>query len=81
MESGKLTNSQIVDLARCISTTAMESIALKYLGIEQATIDTLQDDSNGAEAFKRSIIRHWMYRNSGPNQVQVSFFLFYCNDL
>ena len=51
----------------------MESIALKYLGIEQETIDTLREDSNGTEAFNRSIIRNWMYRNSGPDQAKVTF--------
>ena len=33
MEGGKLTNLQIVNLARCISTQAMESIALWISGL------------------------------------------------
>ena len=72
MEGRQLTNNQIVLLARAISGRDMESIALGYLGIEQERIDSLRDERRGSDAFKRSLIRDWMYRNSGDNQVQVS---------
>ena len=70
--AGQIEKHQIVRLARCMSPDAMASIALGYLGIEQETIDSLREDANGTEAFNRSIIRNWMYRNSGPSQVKVS---------
>ena len=70
--SGQLTNNQIVHLARSISHDDMESIALGYLGIEDEMIKNLKtEDRENIEAFNRSIIRNWMYRNSGPNQKQV----------
>ena len=73
MEGGKLTNHQIVRLARALSTDAMESIALGYLGVEEEMIKNLKaEHRENIEAFHRSIIHNWMHRNPGNNQVQVS---------
>ena len=72
MEGGKLTNNQIVRLARAISSNDMESIGLGYLGIEEETIRNLKaEHRENIEAFNRSLIRNWTNRNAGPDQAQV----------
>ena len=71
--SGQLTNNRIVCLARSVSSQDMESIAFGYLGAEEETIKNLKaEHRENIEAFNRSNIRNWMYRNSGPDQVRVS---------
>ena len=69
----QLSNRQIVRLASAISVDNMESIALGYLGIEEETIRNLKHENReSAQSFNRSLLRHWMNKNAGPNQVQVS---------
>ena len=68
----QLTNTDVVRLARVISSREMESIALGYLGIEEETIKNFKAEKrDDAEAFNRSVIRRWAYKNSGPSQKQV----------
>ena len=69
----QLTLSQVVRLARVISCDAMESIALGYLGIEEETIKNLKFENQGkAEAFNRSLLRQWIFKNPRNAQSQVS---------
>ena len=69
---GRLTNNQIVRLARAISSRDMESIALGYLGLEDETIKNVKyENKDNAEAFNRDIIRRWTYQNAGDKQTQV----------
>ena len=73
-DPGELTNRQIARLARTISADSMESIAEGYMDIDDATIRNLQyENKDKAEAFNRSIIKHW--KNMNPDdQVKVSIF-------
>ena len=71
---GRLTNNQIVRLARAISSRDMESIALGYLDFEDETIKNIKyENRDNMEAFNREIIRKWMHKNPETNQVQVCF--------
>ena len=71
-EKGRLTKRQIVRLAAAISTANMESIALGYLDVDEEDIDSLKDEhKNNGEQFKREVLRKWLYKNSGSNQVKV----------
>ena len=73
MEDGKLTNHHKVRLARAISSSDMESIALGYLGVEEETIKNLKaEHRENIEAFNRSLIRNWMHRNAGNCQTKVN---------
>ena len=71
-EKGRLTKRQIVRLATAISTANMESIALGYLDVDEEDIDSLKEEhKNNTKKFKREVLRKWLYKNSGPNQVKV----------
>ena len=69
----RITDSMIACLAEAISAKNLESIAMKYMGIEWETLENLKrqyrDDIQG---FSRDIIRKWCYMNPGPDQVKVS---------
>ena len=53
----------------------MQPIALRYLGVEAETIKNLKaKHRENIEAFIRDIIRQWMNRNVGINQVEVRKF-------
>ena len=67
-----LTNKQIVDLARAISSTDMKSIASGYLNVKESEIRNIEWNNRNAEAFNRGIIRQWITKNPGLNQCQVS---------
>ena len=69
----QLTRKQIVRLAAAISADSMASIAEGYMDISDETIKNLQYENKGqAQAFNRDVIKHWMYGNSGPTQIQVN---------
>ena len=43
------------------------------MDISDETIKNLQYENKGqAQAFNRDVIKHWMYGNSGPAQIQVN---------
>ena len=68
-----VTNKDIARLAEAISAKNMELIAIKYMGIEWATLENLKrENKEDAQAFSRDIIRKWCYMNSGPDEVKVS---------
>ena len=72
MNGGNLTSKQIVKLSEAVASTDLEAIALEHLGIDEATIKNLRSDHRqDAQAFNRSILRKWMHRNRGTNQVQA----------
>ena len=71
---GKLTDCQCVDLAEVISAQDMESIALKYFKFSMEKVKSLKfAHRENTDAFKRDVIDAWVKRNSGPNQVKVSY--------
>ena len=71
----KLTNRHLVDIAEVISPNDLESIALKYLNISTEKIKTLKaENKENPDALKRDVVRIWANRNSGPNQVKVSYY-------
>ena len=63
-----LTEGEIVQLAEAIAARYMESIALKYVGLSPEYLDNLTREHN------RGVLRKWAYKNSSPDQVQVSNF-------
>ena len=70
MEEGHLTAADSARLARRISAANLESVAVQFLGFEQAEIDTLRE-SNNIDAFRRNIIQQWAFKNPGQKQKQV----------
>ena len=75
MDCGTLTNRQIVQLAKAIASIDLEAIALEYFHIDEEAIRNLRSDQReSAEVFNRSILRNWMHRNRGTNQVQAWLF-------
>ena len=67
-----LTPSEIAELAAAISSTSMETIANRYLGLKPETLVSLRDEQRGnIEAFNRDIIQRWANMNSGADQRQV----------
>ena len=71
----QLTRKQIVRLATAISADNMAAIAEGYMDIETETVKNLQyENRDKAQAFTRDVIRLWTNKNSGPNQIQVTFY-------
>ena len=71
---GSITNKDIARLAEAISAKNMELIAMKYMGIEWATLENLKrENKEDAQAFSREVIRKWCYMNFRPDQVKVGF--------
>ena len=71
----QLTNYQIVSLAAAISSPNMETIAFGYMDFSDELIKSLKNEHRGnAEAFNRDIINKWASKNSGPDQVKVSYY-------
>ena len=69
---GELTGKQIVLLGSAISSVAIESIAEGYLKINNETVVSLRQKNQGKhEGLVKDLIRHWAYKNSGPDQVKV----------
>ena len=67
------TNKDIVRLAEAISAKNVESIALRYMGIEWETLENLKtENKDDAKGFSRDVIRVWCNMNSGPDQIKVS---------
>ena len=68
-ESGdpdQLTRKQIVRLAAAISANNMAAIAEGYMDISDETIKNKKyENKDDAQAFKREIIKVWVYKNSG----------------
>ena len=68
-----LTNSDIARLAAAISSTNMDTIAVRYLDMDPDTLESMRDQHRGkAEAFNREVIKRWAYKHSSPHQVQVN---------
>ena len=69
----RLTNRQIVRLAKNVSATHMALIALGYLDLDKETVNSLHYEyKDDFEAFNRDILRYWITQNPGPNQVKVT---------
>ena len=75
VESGELTNKQMVRLAAAISTDNLAVIAEGYMDISDEMIKTLRFKDNHM-AFTKEIITHWANQNP-QNQIRVnsSFFV------
>ena len=68
-----LTQRQVVRLAAAISADKMAAIAEGYMNISNETVKNLQYENKAqAQAFNREVIRHWVNKNAGMDQVQVS---------
>ena len=71
-EERQLTDSQIADLARAISSEDMETVAVGFLGIDEAVIINLRKTHwKDPVAFNREVLRVWTKQNEGNEQVQV----------
>ena len=71
---GRLSYLDISRLAAAISASAMESIALGYLGLPIERVMSVKDVNRGNEfAFNRELIRNWSLRNSSSDEKLVSF--------
>ena len=69
----KVTDRQIEDLAQVVVSKHMETIAIKYLGLTQVTVDNLRRDRQGdSTAFNRDLLVLWRNKNPGINQSKVS---------
>ena len=69
----KVTDRQVEDLSQAIMSKHMATIAIKYLGIPQVTVDNLRRDRQGdSTAFNREVLVLWRNKNSGINQSKVS---------
>ena len=70
---GQLTRKQIVRLAAVISVHKMAAMAEGYIDISDETIKNRKfENKDNAEAFNREIIKYWLNKNSGRNQIWVS---------
>ena len=67
----RLSNNQIARLAQDISVSNMQSIAMLHLDIDWEDLENLKVKQNVA-AFNRDVIIKWAFKNSSPEQVQVS---------
>ena len=69
----QLTDPQVEDLAEIIVSKHMATIAIKYLGIPQETVENWriirQNDYMG---FNRDLLVLWRNKNAAINQTQVS---------
>ena len=73
-----LTNSDIARLAAAVSSTNMDTIAVRYLDTDPETLDSIRVEHMGkAEAFNREVIRRWAYKNPGPHQAKVNLLFKY----
>ena len=70
---GQVTPKQIVHLAAVISVQKMAAIAEGYMDISDETIKNIKfENKDDAEAVNREIIKYWLNKNSGGNQILVS---------
>ena len=68
---GQLTRKQMVPLAALISVQKMAAIAEGYMDISDETIKNIKFE-NKDDAVNREIIKYWLNKNSGGNQILVS---------
>ena len=68
----KISDIEIEDLSEVIAIKHMSTIAIKYMGIPQVTVENLritkQRESMG---YNRDVLALWRNKNQGINQVQV----------
>ena len=69
-ESGPLTDEQIAKLAQAVDSHTMKTIALIYLGLDDAFLRTLEERESSPETFKRHILHTWAHKNP-EDQIQV----------
>ena len=71
----RLTDAHIAHLAASISTKHLESVAIRYFGIDIETIKSLRDQHReNLEALNRDIFQKWANKNSGSDQIKVIHF-------
>ena len=71
--SDRLTNKHMIRLAEVIAAKHMEEIAMLYLDIDWEEVEnSKKDHRDDVKAFNRDKLRKWAYKNSGPNQAQVT---------
>ena len=77
-----LTDRKIAEVAEVIASKHMGTIALKYFGIIQESVDDLRLLSNDLKDFNRRVLTYWRNKNYGINHVQVSneYYILYNNN-
>ena len=69
----KLSDQEIEGLSEVIVTKHMATIAIKYLGLPQETVENLRSTRHGdSTAFNRDVLVRWRNKNPRINQVKVS---------
>ena len=68
-----LKDSALMRLAENISSSDMETIALKHFDIGAPRIRNMRDRGGNSEAFNFAILEKWKNSHWGPNQRQVRF--------
>ena len=72
-QTGALTEKQISDLVKILSTKTLERVVLFHLGMTNNTLVKLNNANRGEpEALRREIFQHWASENAGPGQQQMS---------
>ena len=62
----KVTDRQIEDLAQEVVSKHMATIAIKYLGLTQVTVENLRRDRQGdSTSFNRDLLVLWRNKNPG----------------
>ena len=68
----RLTDALITQLAKAITPNDMKTIAMGYMDINNADIQTLEaQNSRDMSEFKRAILRIWAFQNAGGDQIKV----------
>ena len=71
--TARLTTKDIICLAEAIAAKHMEEIAMLYFDIDWEEVEnSKKEHREDVKAFNRDMLRKWAYKNSGPNQAQVT---------
>ena len=73
-DGGKLTDKQIVHLAKIIPNDEMEPLAEEYLDIKHESVMSTESKYRyDPEKFKREVLREWRNTTQGQVKVRVLF--------
>ena len=68
----KISDIEIEDLSEVIAIKHMVTIAIKYMGIPQVTVENLRITKQGESmGYNRDVFALWRNKNQGINQAQV----------
>ena len=80
----RIEDSELARIAEKLSSRALRSVAMLYLGLDDDELRTMEESRFGDQAgFKRDILFNWKNRNPGPYARSVSdhFFPFDLEDI